>query len=550
VADTSFKNFGFAANGAPRARTMPDRLNDIINVKDWGAKGDGVTDDSAAIQAAIDYAFNCRDFAKDIYASGRMVYLPPGTYWVGNTTIRLTGSSSGVPRYQPGGVTVHFVGAGRDATVIKGNNPWFIVCIISRGGDTLENLLDMTIWNENTTIPSLGNQEGSGALYVVGWGNQGQMRHLRLKGVAGYASMHDIYNMTISDCIAECIIPRARADAITVADHPYKSFASRNGLALWPGTIGFGYLQGEVINCRAIGFDIGFCSSCVGTNWSACVAERCTIGFGIGCLPSGSRMDLPLLQAGSIFGCVADRCRWGFFASNIGGSCFAGNVVSGATGPLEPAPISNVTWDSATRLVTVTTAGPHNLTRGTQKLDLISIDSPAFTPDGTGTQMVDVTYSDATHFSYPGPTSSPGQFHSGSWNYPIERGIVVQSSATTTFAANVFLAKMSEENVDLYNGGYDNNSFGTTHLLAMSGTFRMPPGDRQWGGGGSMVGGLATEMCPVPPWLKFAGLWSGPGWDRDIIDAQSQPTFGGVVSGGGSNHYRVRHDGTNFVRIG
>src|SRR5215831_7795249 len=35
-ADTTFANFAFAATGAPTARTMPDRLADVINVKDWG----------------------------------------------------------------------------------------------------------------------------------------------------------------------------------------------------------------------------------------------------------------------------------------------------------------------------------------------------------------------------------------------------------------------------------------------------------------------------------------------------------------------------------
>jgi hypothetical protein len=48
-ADMPFANFGFAATGAPTARTMPDRLNDVINVKDWGAKGNNSTIDTSAI---------------------------------------------------------------------------------------------------------------------------------------------------------------------------------------------------------------------------------------------------------------------------------------------------------------------------------------------------------------------------------------------------------------------------------------------------------------------------------------------------------------------
>src|SRR5262249_60935782 len=53
-ADTAFTNFSFPATGAPTPRTMPDRLADGINVKDWGAIGNNNNNDGPAIQAAID----------------------------------------------------------------------------------------------------------------------------------------------------------------------------------------------------------------------------------------------------------------------------------------------------------------------------------------------------------------------------------------------------------------------------------------------------------------------------------------------------------------
>lgn len=70
--DSAASSFTQGSAGAV-TRTVALRLRDTLNVKDFGAAGDGVTTDTTAIQAAFDAVR---------LAGGGSVYFPPGTYIV------------------------------------------------------------------------------------------------------------------------------------------------------------------------------------------------------------------------------------------------------------------------------------------------------------------------------------------------------------------------------------------------------------------------------------------------------------------------------------
>jgi len=71
-------------------RTVHQKLQDLVSVKDFGAKGDGTTDDTTAIQAAIYYA----------QTNGGCVYLPAGVYII-SSSLNVQINSSGLPFTRP-----------------------------------------------------------------------------------------------------------------------------------------------------------------------------------------------------------------------------------------------------------------------------------------------------------------------------------------------------------------------------------------------------------------------------------------------------------------
>ena len=121
-----------------------DNVKFFVNVKEFGAKGDGLTDDREAIQAAIDEVFN---------AGGGIVYLPMGTYLI-NAPLLLKSPS------EDGGYDFNFVeirGEGnRKSRILKNNTATETV----KNG-TANEILDATIIGiggitENLNAPVTG----------------------------------------------------------------------------------------------------------------------------------------------------------------------------------------------------------------------------------------------------------------------------------------------------------------------------------------------------------------------------------------------------------
>jgi hypothetical protein len=103
-------NFTAAGSGAV-PRTIQSKLRDMVSVYDFGAVGDGVTDDSAAIQAAAD-ALQA--------ANGGTLVVPPGNYYLAANTVT-------IPKYveiqaDAAAIFIQSVAATGTALIIEGRS--------------------------------------------------------------------------------------------------------------------------------------------------------------------------------------------------------------------------------------------------------------------------------------------------------------------------------------------------------------------------------------------------------------------------------------------
>ena len=120
----------------PVIRTIQAKLDDFASVRDFGAVGDGVTDDTDAINRAL-YQLYCREANSQIR---RSLYFPAGTYRVTQTII--------IPTY------AKLVGEGADCSIIYLDTPDIssLSAYVARFGDSLQQT-GVNIGNNSATPP-------------------------------------------------------------------------------------------------------------------------------------------------------------------------------------------------------------------------------------------------------------------------------------------------------------------------------------------------------------------------------------------------------------
>ncbi|WP_273977833.1 glycosyl hydrolase family 28-related protein [Vibrio parahaemolyticus] len=130
---------GFQSRFGITSRSLYDRFGDKVNVKDFGAKGDGISDDTNAIQAALDMGTEVF-FPKGVYLTSRPLIQRSGVVIKG--TGRSLGSSDGA------------------ATIKKINNSRYgLIDAIIVGGDELcRNVVYSRI--DNIILDSIGSEFG------------------------------------------------------------------------------------------------------------------------------------------------------------------------------------------------------------------------------------------------------------------------------------------------------------------------------------------------------------------------------------------------------
>jgi hypothetical protein len=249
------------------ARAYNSKMADIVSVKDYGATGDGTTDDRAAIQAAIN--------------TGNSVYLPAGTYLVKDALICATVGQliEGAGRaltavvanstFNMSALGVFVFTSGEPAAYLKSFKIRFIQPntatrsaltayppAINATGQPRFILEEMAIVNAMTAISMGGNAGGAmirdlqASFYTYGIYIDGSVDSVRIRDFhcAGFEMTAN--QLSIAQSLGTTCIASGRCDDLKLEDCLFLFYSD---LSLFAGASG--YTFGSAVNCAFDGFN-------------------------------------------------------------------------------------------------------------------------------------------------------------------------------------------------------------------------------------------------------------------------------------------------------
>jgi len=578
-------------------------LEGIFSVRTYGAVGDGVADDTAAINACFAAAWAFGPSTINV-SHGAIVFFPPGSYKVSSTIVAFGASKS-----------ITITGCGMFNTTIFGTiNSGFVLDKPDPSSGEIYSIRDICIMNKSTT-------PGTGALRFS-FVNSASLENLRIEGYIGVDVGSDQFQSR------------------------YANIHINSGLENQPpGSVGMICGNATYIGCNIQGYETGYQVGSVtqgsstgspGVNFLGCRVESCAIGFYLGKTSLGA-----LWPAGvTMVGCQSERCTETIIGGSVatlsilGGAYTATAAVghyfypshggsltwSGGTATLTiPADLPSLTdygWTSGTRSVTISSAEAATLTvtnavwsagtttyttsnpltaigwsSGTRTISIGGIDPPSMallsgtgTRTGTNTFTVSGVPDPGQAYASGGTVSiSPGYNTPSSYvtatrtgartfTYPVT---VDPGSANTNEYANwsfrtqscVKLLTASYVTIDAVGMSITNPEIATIDMTTLDGGFIAIRGTNFTTvalPAGSKKAGISLDQCTFASLnMVFAdlpgqtGVWlntyvgAKEGMEYDITDATiAGGVWGGIVTGGGSTHCRVRYNGTNWTAMG
>lgn len=264
-----------ASPSSPVVRTVAAKLDDFASVRDFGAVGDGVADDTAAINRAL-YQLYCRE--SNNTQTRRRLYFPAGTYLVSDTML--------IPTW------AELVGEGPDHTIIYLNttdssNPGYV----ARFADSLQQY-GANIGTNGATLPreivirDMTFQSGLSAdvdVVLVDSATQCSFENVNFRGILSAAPPDALDNLTgvvFNGACEQINFTRCRFNGLTYGintDQPvaattviesaftnlYKGVVLADPTAVSGGPTGFRVISSFFDNVYAQGIVYGASTLCV-----------------------------------------------------------------------------------------------------------------------------------------------------------------------------------------------------------------------------------------------------------------------------------------------